>query len=61
MSQQIKFKCKVLHLGKNHPRLEDNQLESSLEEYGLGILVNTNLNVSKQCTLVGPKSESILD
>lgn len=53
-------KCRVLQLGRNHPMLEENQLESNLEENDLGVLVNTRLNMSKQCTLVGKKSKSIL-
>lgn len=53
--------CKVLHLGRNHPMLEDKQLESTLEGNDLGILVNSRFHMSKQCTLVGQKSKSIFN
>lgn len=53
--------CKVLHLGRNHPILEEKQLESTLEGNDLEILVNTRLNMSKQCTLVGQKSKSVFN
>ena len=50
-----KVKCKVLHLGRNSPRtqymLRSDQLESSLAEKDLVILLDTRLNTSQQCAL----------
>jgi len=44
-----KGKCRVLHLGKNNPihqyMLRTGWLESGLAEKGLGVLVDTRLNV----------------
>ncbi|KAK4824376.1 hypothetical protein QYF61_014036 [Mycteria americana] len=54
-----KEKCEVLHLGRNNPMhqymLGATQLESSLAEKNLGVLVDTRLNMSQQCTLVEKK------
>lgn len=49
-----KVKCKVLHLGRN------NQLESSLAEKALEVLVNTKLNMSQKYALAAKKANGIL-
>ncbi|PKU37005.1 hypothetical protein llap_12690 [Limosa lapponica baueri] len=47
--------CKVLHMGKNNPRhqyvLGLTQLENSVAEKDLGVLVDTRLNVKQKCAL----------
>jgi len=59
-----KGKCKVLHLGRISPihqyMLGATQLESSFAKKGLGILVETKLNMSQQCAFTAglPKSKS---
>ncbi|PKU29215.1 rna-directed dna polymerase from mobile element jockey-like [Limosa lapponica baueri] len=59
-----KGKCQVLHLGRNNPihqhMLQAAQLESSLAEKDLGVLVGTRLNMSQQCALVAKKANGIL-
>ena len=47
--------CQILHLGRNNPMhqymLGAIQLESSMAEKNLGVLVDTRLNMSQQCAL----------
>ncbi|KAK4806638.1 hypothetical protein QYF61_022944 [Mycteria americana] len=54
-----KGNCQVLPLGRNNPMhqpmLGVSQLERSLAEKALGLLVGTKLNTSQQCALVGKK------
>jgi len=59
-----KGKYKVLHLGRNNPMQEYMlaviQLESSLAEEDLRILVDTSLNMSQQCALAEMVASGIL-
>ncbi|KAK4815339.1 LOW QUALITY PROTEIN: hypothetical protein QYF61_000171, partial [Mycteria americana] len=60
-----KVKCKVVHLGKNNPihqyMLGANWMESSFTVKALGVLVDTELDMSQKYAPVAKKAKSILD
>ena len=57
-------KCKVMHLGRNNIQgkysLEGVELESIMEEKDLGVYVDHNFKVGKQCTKAAAKGNQIL-
>ncbi|GAB0188283.1 mitochondrial enolase superfamily member 1 [Grus japonensis] len=59
-----KEKCKLLHLERNNPRhqciLRVTQLESSLAEKDLEVLVDNKLNTNQQCALAAKVANGIL-
>ena len=58
-----KTKCQVLHFDHNNPKYYDRPGAEWLEscaEHGSGMLVNSCLNISYQCTQMAKKANGIL-
>ena len=57
-------KCKIMHFGKNNPRMGytmgGQALESSKQEKDLGVLIEDNLKPSAQCAKAASKANQVL-
>ena len=57
-------KCKIMHFGKNNPRMGytmgGQALESSRQEKDLGVLIEDNLKPSAQCAKAASKANQVL-
>jgi len=59
-----KARCKVLHMGRGHPkhkyRLNIKRIERSPEEKDLGMLVDQKLSMAQQCALTVQKASCVM-
>lgn len=64
ITNQMKFKYPILHLGRCNPgyryRLGDEAQESNPAERGLGVLVYNKINMSQQYAQVARKAKHIM-